>query len=47
MTTYVCSGCGKPVEVKDGAVIRPCKCDAPVIANLKARATGESRAASC
>lgn len=41
MTTFTCKACGKAVKVEDGKPVRDCKCDAPVIAHLKAHATGE------
>lgn len=46
MTTYECKDCGKPAQVKNGALVRDCQCSAPVIANLKAHATGEAKVAS-
>lgn len=51
MTTYTCKECGKPVERrKDGEFVRAdCPngqgCNAPIVAHLKAHATGESRVA--
>lgn len=41
--TYTCSKCSKPATVRDGIVYRTCQCNGPVIAHMKAHATGESR----
>lgn len=46
MTTYECKSCGSPATVRNGVLVRDCHCDAPIIANLKAHATGESKVAS-
>lgn len=46
MTRYTCKQCGKDVPIKDGAPVRPCGCDAPVIAHLSAVARGESAMAN-
>jgi len=46
VTTYTCKSCGKPVEVKGGVVKRHCGCDAGIVANIKATATGESQVAT-
>ena len=40
MTTYTCTKCGKVLPVVNGAPLRDA-CAAPIIANLKAHATGE------
>lgn len=40
MTTYTCAKCGKVLPVVNGAPQRACKCDAPIIADIKAHATG-------
>jgi endogenous inhibitor of DNA gyrase (YacG/DUF329 family) len=46
MTTYTCKECGKPVERgKDGAFVHNCSCNAPIIADMKATATGEASVA--
>jgi DNA-directed RNA polymerase subunit RPC12/RpoP len=46
MTRYTCKECGKEIKrTSDGGVIRDCGCDAPIIAHLKATATGESSVA--
>lgn len=46
MTTYKCKDCGKPVSrSSDGAFVRPCGCDAAIIADLKATARGASAVA--
>ena len=43
MTTYKCKDCGKPVSrTGDGEFVRPCGCEAPIIADLKATARGVS-----
>jgi uncharacterized OB-fold protein len=42
MTTYTCKECGKVIA--DPAK-RDCNCNAPIIAHLKATATGESSVA--
>lgn len=43
MTTYTCKECGKPVSrTADGEFVRPCDCNGPVIAHLKAVARGAS-----
>jgi len=44
MTYFTCKACGKPVKVEHGKVVRTdCapSCDAPVIAHMRASATGE------
>jgi len=40
MTEYTCSKCGKGVSVSSDGIKRPCNCDAPVIASIKAVARG-------
>jgi uncharacterized Zn finger protein (UPF0148 family) len=46
MTTYTCKECGKPVtRTPDGGIVRPCNCDAPIIAHLSAVARGEASVA--
>jgi hypothetical protein len=42
MTRYTCKTCGAPAQIKDDAVVKSCACDAPIIAHLKATATGEA-----
>jgi DNA-directed RNA polymerase subunit RPC12/RpoP len=43
MTRYTCKECGKTVNrTDDGAMIRECNCNAPIIAHLKATATGKA-----
>ena len=39
---YKCSKCGTLVLVIAGKVIKPCKCDAPVVAEMSASAKGVS-----
>ena len=39
---YKCSKCGVPVLVIAGKVIKPCKCDAPIVAEMSASAKGIS-----
>ena len=39
---YKCSNCGVPVIVIAGKVIKPCQCDAPIIADMSASAKGVS-----
>lgn len=46
MTTYECKDCGKPVQIKNATPVRVCGCSAPIIANIKAHATGEAKVAS-
>jgi hypothetical protein len=46
VTTYECKACGKPATFRNGYLARDCQCNAPIIANLKATATGESQVAS-
>jgi len=46
MTTYECKECGKPVEVKNGTLVRMCGHSGPILANIKATATGESQVAT-
>ena len=41
MTTYTCQKCGTAATVENGVVVRGCACAAPVIANIKAHATGQ------
>ena len=45
MTTYECKECGAVVELIDGELVRTCDHDAPILANLTAHATGESKVA--
>jgi DNA-directed RNA polymerase subunit RPC12/RpoP len=46
MTAYTCKDCGKEVaRTSDGGVVRNCKCDAPIVAHIKATAKGESSVA--
>lgn len=45
MTTYSCQACSAPAIVINGSVIRGCTCTAPIIANIKAHATGTGGAA--
>lgn len=40
MTTYTCAQCGKPLPLVNGSPQRTCGCNAPIIANMKAHATG-------
>lgn len=40
MTTYTCAQCGKSLPIANGAPQRACSCNAPIIAHLKAHATG-------
>ena len=40
MTTYACKCCGAPVTSVHGTMVRTCKCNAPIIANMKAVARG-------
>jgi len=41
--TYTCKGCGRPVQVEDGEVVRTCQCPTTtgVTADISAVATGE------
>lgn len=40
MTNYICSECKIVVLVIEGEAITPCKCDAPIIAEISAIAYG-------
>ena len=40
MTTYTCAKCSLPAVIKDGQIRRACACESPLIAHLKATATG-------
>lgn len=37
---YHCSKCKLAVIVREGEIIKACKCDAPVVAEMSAEATG-------
>lgn len=41
MTLYTCQSCKAPAAVLNGVVQRSCACTAPVVAHLKAVATGQ------
>jgi hypothetical protein len=41
VTTYQCAACAAPAKVEAGVIVRTCACQAPVLANLKATATGQ------
>lgn len=46
MTTYTCAKCGNRVaRTPDGGIVRPCNCDAPIVAHLSAVARGLSAVA--
>ena len=46
MTTFECKECGAIVAQVNGELIRTCEHkDAPIVANLTAHATGESKVA--
>lgn len=44
MTTYTCAKCGKLLPVVNGTPVRD-GCQSPIIANIKAHATGAGSAA--
>lgn len=46
MTTYTCKACGTPAPLINGVVVPACKCAAPIVAHLKAHATGTGGAAA-
>jgi len=46
MTTYKCKECGAEVKMVEGELVRTCEHKgAPILANLTAHATGESKVA--
>lgn len=44
MTTYTCKACNAQASVLQGAVVPNCKCAAPIIAHLRAVASGAGTA---
>lgn len=40
MTRYTCTKCGAVLPVVNGQPQRTCSCNAPIIADIKAHATG-------
>ena len=38
-----CSKCGAAVQIVGALVVRECKCDAPVVASMKATASGVAK----
>jgi hypothetical protein len=44
MTSYTCRACHAPATVAQGRVLRTCACLAPIIAHLKAVASGAGSA---